>query len=299
MAYSSNWLDLCDVAFTQKWVNAKGVRTRCLEAGSRDKPALVFIHGTGGHAEAYVRNLGPHSEHFHVYAIDAVGHGFTDKPDQTYNFTDLADHLRDFLDAEGIDRVSISGESMGAGIGAWFATLHPDRVDKIVLNTGAALRLEQSVVERLAKLSIEAVNNATADTVRRRLEFLVKDPADVNDDMVHTRLAIYQQPELRDRMPKIFEARHTDPRGQDRNCLTEKDWRRFPHRTLVLWTSDDPTAPVHVGRQVADWIPDSRFVVMENCGHWPQYEDPDTFNRIHLDFLLDRTADQANLPVGG
>lgn len=288
MGYSSIWTDLIGVTFTQKWVDAGGIRTRCLEAGSRDQPALVFIHGTGGHAEAYVRNLGPHSEHFHVYSVDMVGHGFTGKPDQSYNFIDLVRHLRDFLDAEGIDRVSLSGESMGAGIAAWFALTYPERVDKIVLNTGAALRLDQEVVERLARLSIDAVRNATEATVRKRLEFLMKDPADVTDDMVATRLAVYRQPELADRMPKIFEARHTDPRGQDRNCLTEEHWRTFKPPTLVLWTSDDPTAPAAAGRQVADWIPDSRFVVMDNCGHWPQYEDAETFNRIHLDFLLAR-----------
>jgi 2-hydroxy-6-oxonona-2,4-dienedioate hydrolase len=276
------------VTFAQKWVQAGGIRTRCLEAGDRDKPALVFIHGTGGHAEAYTRNLGPHSEHFHVYSVDMVGHGFTDKPDQPYNFIDMVHHLRDFLDAEGIGRVSVSGESMGAGIAAWFALTYPERVDKIVLNTGAALRLDQEVVERLARLSIDAVQNATEETVRKRLEFLMKDPSDVTEDMVQTRLAIYRQPELVDRMPKIFEARHTDPKGQDRNCLTEEHWRTFKPRTLVLWTSDDPTAPAAAGRQVADWIPDSRFVVMDNCGHWPQYEDADTFNRIHLDFLLGR-----------
>lgn len=286
MVYSSIWTDLIGVTFVQKWVQAGNIRTRCLEAGDPTKPTLVFIHGTGGHAEAYVRNIGPHAEHFHVYAIDMVGHGFTDKPDQDYNFIDLVHHLRDFLDAEGIDRVSISGESMGAGIGAWFALTYPDRVDKIVLNTGAALRLDQDVVERLARLSIEAVRNANEETVRKRLEFLMKDPGDVTEDMVQTRLAIYRQPELVDRMPKIFEARHTDPRGQDRNCLTEKHWREFRPPTLVLWTSDDPTAPVAAGRQVADWIPNSRFVVMDDCGHWPQYEDAETFNKIHLDFLL-------------
>jgi 2-hydroxy-6-oxonona-2,4-dienedioate hydrolase len=274
------------VTFAQRWVQAGNIHTRCLEAGDRDKPALVFIHGTGGHAEAYIRNIGPHSENFHVYCIDMVGHGFTDKPDQDYNFTDFVRHLRDFLDAEGIDRASISGESMGAGIAAWFARTYPERVDKIVLNTGAALRLDQTVVERLARLSIEAVRNASEETVRKRLEFLLKDPGDVTEDMVATRLAIYRQPELVDRMPKIFEARHTDPKGQDRNCLTEEHWRQFKPPTLVLWTSDDPTAPVEAGKQVADWIPDSRFVVMEDCGHWPQYEDADTFNRIHLDFLL-------------
>lgn len=291
MAYSSIWTDLIGVPFAQRWVDAKGVRTRCLEAGDPDAPALVFIHGTGGHAEAYVRNIGAHAEHFHVYCIDMIGHGYTDKPDQDYNFSDLVEHLRNFLDAEGVDRVSISGESMGAGIAAWFALTYPERVDKIVLNTGAALRLDQAVVERLARLSIEAVRNANEETVRKRLEFLMKDPGDVVEDMVQTRLAIYRQPELVDRMPKIFEARHTDPRGQDRNCLVEKNWREFPARTLVLWTSDDPTAPEEAGRQVAEWIPDSRFVVMDDCGHWPQYEDAETFNRVHLDFLLDRPVE--------
>lgn len=284
--YSSMWSDLRGVSFTQRWVNAGGIRTRVLEAGDLALPALVFIHGTGGHAEAYVRNLGPHSQHFHTYAIDMVGHGYTDKPDQSYNFSDLVEHLKNFLDAEGVDRVSISGESMGAGIAAWFALTYPERVDKIVLNTGAALRLEQHVIERLAGLSIEAVRNASEESVRKRLEFLMKDPNDVTEDMVQCRLDIYRQPELADRMPKIFEARHTDPRGQDRNCLVEKHWRDFPAPTLVLWTSDDPTAPAAAGKQVADWIPDSRFVMMANCGHWPQYEDAEQFNRIHLEFLL-------------
>jgi 2-hydroxy-6-oxonona-2,4-dienedioate hydrolase len=215
-----------------------------------------------------------------------VGHGYTDKPDQTYNFSDFVEHLKNFLNAEHIDRASISGESMGAGIAAWFALTYPERVDKIVLNTGAALRLDQAVIERLAHLSIEAVRNASPESVRKRLEFLMKDADDVTEDMVQCRLDIYRMPELVDRMPKIFEARHTDPRGQDRNCLTEKHWREFPAPTLVLWTSDDPTAPAAAGRQVADWIPNSRFVMMDDCGHWPQYEDAENFNRVHLDFLL-------------
>ncbi len=35
-------------------------------------------------------------------------------------------------------------------------------------------------------------------------------------------------------------------------------------------------------------IPGARFEVMPGCGHWPQYEDPKTFDRLHLDFLLGR-----------
>ena len=41
--------------------------------------------------------------------------------------------------------------------------------------------------------------------------------------------------------------------------------------------------------RITSLIPDARLAVMENCGHWPQYEDTETFNRIHLDFLLGTT----------
>ena len=40
--------------------------------------------------------------------------------------------------------------------------------------------------------------------------------------------------------------------------------------------------------RIASLIPNARLAVMDNCGHWPQYEDTETFNKIHLDFLLDR-----------
>lgn len=282
----SVWVDLRGVEFSQKWVAAGGVRTRVLEAGSADDPVVIFIHGTGGHAEAYTRNLGPHAEHFHTYSIDMIGHGFTDKPDQSYDFRDYAEHLLAFMDAEGIESASISGESMGAGIGAWFALLYPDRIDKLVLNTGAALRLDEDVIQRMAKLTMDAVRNASEESVRKRLEWLMDDPGDVTDDLVATRLAIYRDPDYVERMTNILAARHTDPAGQDRNCLVADDWAKVEAPVLVLWTDHDPTAPPEVGKQVADWIPDSRFELMTGCGHWPQFEDPETFNRIHLDFLL-------------
>ncbi len=287
MSYASMWSDLRGVPFRQKWVDAGGISTRVLEAGETDLPALVFIHGTGGHAEAYTRNLGPHGEHFHTYSIDMMGHGFSDKPDSKYEFFDYVEHLRAFLDAEGIERVSLSGESMGAGIGAWFTLTYPDRVDKLVLNTGAALEIQPEVIERLNKLSIAAVTNPDRESVRKRLEFLILDPAQVTEDLVDTRLAIYRQPEFAKAQPQIM-ARHTHRETQMANVITEKQWRGLEHPTLVLWTDHDPTAPPEVGKQVADWIPNSTFVVMQNCAHWPQFEDADTFNRVHLDFLLDR-----------
>ncbi len=78
--HESVWSDLQGVAFSQGYLDAGGVRTRYLHAGDTSKPALVLLHGSGGHAEAYVRNLEAHAEHFSTWSIDMLGHGYTDKP---------------------------------------------------------------------------------------------------------------------------------------------------------------------------------------------------------------------------
>jgi 2-hydroxy-6-oxonona-2,4-dienedioate hydrolase len=50
-------------------------------------------------------------------------------------------------------------------------------------------------------------------------------------------------------------------------------------------TDRDPTATVAVGEALHAAIPGSKLVVMRDCGHWPQFEDAETFNRVHIDFL--------------
>ena len=78
--FSSVWADLRGVSFKQKYIDAGGIRTRCIESGDRSKPLVLALHGVGGHAEAYSRNFGPHADHFWFVAIDMLGHGWTDKP---------------------------------------------------------------------------------------------------------------------------------------------------------------------------------------------------------------------------
>jgi 2-hydroxy-6-oxonona-2,4-dienedioate hydrolase len=77
-----------------------------------------------------------------------------------------------------------------------------------------------------------------------------------------------------------------DPEIRARNLLGPNEYSRITAPTMVLWTSDDPTANVDEGRRIASMIPGSRFEVMTGCGHWPQYEDAKTFNALHLEFLL-------------
>jgi 2-hydroxy-6-oxonona-2,4-dienedioate hydrolase len=284
--FESIWSDLQGVAFDQGYVNAGGVETRYLHAGSPDKPGLIFLHGTGGHAEAYVRNLGPHSAHFNTYAIDMLGHGYTAKPDYDYEIPRYIDHLLAFIDAVGIDKVSLSGESLGGWVAGAFAVAHPDRVNRLVLNTAGADKVRPEALASLRASTQESVDDPSWERVRKRLEWLMFDPADVHDDLVASRQRIYRAPTMKEGIKRILCLHTIDARK--RFAVKPEEWAEIKAPTLVLWTTHDPTAAVNVGEELAAAIPGSKFAVMKDCGHWPQFEDAETFNRIHIEFLLGR-----------
>ncbi len=284
--HHSIWADLRAGSFSQGYLTAGGIRTRYLHAGERGKPPLILIHGTGGHAEAYTRNLIAHGEHFDTYAIDLVGHGWSDKPLAPYEISVYVRHLRAVLDTLGFERAHVSGESLGGWVGARFALEFPDRVDRLVLNTTGGATLDLAVMERIKTLSTAAVENPSWETIKARLAWLMADPAVVTDDLVACRQAIYAQPAMRAAMPHILCLQEPDIRR--RNNLTDAEWAAIKAPTLVLWTDKDPTAAVSVGQRIAKLIPNARLEVMERCGHWPQFEDAPRFNDLHIGFLSGR-----------
>ena len=269
------------------YVDAGGVRTRYLESGdaSADE-AVVFVPGTGGHLEAFTRNILPHAAHHRTLALDMIGHGYTDKPDHPYEIRHYVRHLLDFCDALGLARIHLHGESLGGWIAAQFAIDHPDRVASLTLNTAGGLNTDPAVMARVYAVTMKAVAEASPATVRARLEWLMNDPARVTDDLIELRLAIYSQPGFVRAMENILCLQNMEIRM--RNVLTDESLARIQAPTLVIWTDHDPTAPVATGERFVAAIPNARpLVVMADCAHWPQWEHADEFNRLHLAFLAE------------
>lgn len=280
---NSFWIDLRAGAFAQGYLTAGGYRTRYLHAGQHGQPPLILLHGTGGHAECYSRNLLAHGEHFDTYAIDLIGHGYSDKPSFPYEIDVYVEHVRAVIDTLGFNQIRLSGESLGGWVAARFALKYPERVTQIVLNTTGGATMNLEVMQRIKTLTMAAVATPTWDTVKARLEWLMADPATVTDDLIACRQAIYQAPGMLEAMPHILCLQEPDIR--QRNNLTDDEWRAIKAPTLVLWTDKDPTAAVEVGERITSLIPNSEFALMIGCGHWPQFEDPETFNTLHLRFL--------------
>lgn len=283
MTTKSMWQELSATEHQVRFVDVDGVPMRVVAAGEQRDDALILIHGTSGHAEAYIRNIAVHAEHFRTYAVDMPGHGWSGASKRGYEIPAYVEYLRGFMDAEGIDRASISGESLGGWIAARFAMTYPDRIDRLVLNTAGGLVFNPEVMKRIHDLTSAAVKNPELDTVRTRLEFLMAHADRVTDELVSVRQAIYRRDVVQAEIDGVLCLQVPDIRR--RNLFEDDELRGITAPTLVVWTSHDPTGPVEVGQKFADLIPDAKLVVMDDCGHWPQWENAPEFNQLHLAFL--------------
>lgn len=128
-------------------IDVDGVATNYWETGAG--APLVLIHGGGAGADAWGNWAGclpVFGERFRAIAYDMIGFGATTAPDAGFVYSQAArvEHLRGFLDALGLDRVAIAGNSMGGATALGLAMRHPERVERLVLMGSAGLTREFS-----------------------------------------------------------------------------------------------------------------------------------------------------------
>lgn len=275
------WSELADVEFKLYYVNAGGIKTRVLEAGNGEP--LILLHGTGGHIEAYARNIKGLSGKFRVICIDMVGHGYTEKPNRPYGIDVYSDHLLAVMQALELEQAYISGESLGGWVAAWFAAFHLKYVKALVLNTPGNVNNKPEVMARLKESTIKAVVEANYENVKTRLEWLMYDKSQVTDELIETRYHIYTKPEYQEAVYNIVYLQDIEARKQ---YSWNPSWcSKINVPTLLAWTDHDPTSTVEEGKPLQDMIPNSEFIVIKDAGHWPQWEKPEEFNRILTEFL--------------
>ncbi len=96
------------------FVDVDGVRTRYVTSGEGDK-SIVFLHGFSSSLYSWRQVLEPISKTYRVYALDLKGFGFSGKPESDYTTDEYVDFVIDFMDALGVDRATLCGNSMGGG----------------------------------------------------------------------------------------------------------------------------------------------------------------------------------------
>lgn len=278
------WLDLTGITFGVDWVDAAGIRTRRLYAGTGSD--VVFLHGTSGHLEAFTRNFVAHVDAgYRCHAIDMLGHGYTGKPDYDYEIPNYVRHLASVLDALALDRVNLAGESLGGWVAAVFAAENPDRVTSLQLIAAGGTKANPEVMERIKSSTLRAVTTDDIELTRQRLNLLMHDPAaNVSDELVEVRHRIYHAPDFVENVDHLLCLQNMEVR--QRNLLRAETLAKLGDiPTLVIWGNQNPFGDVPEARKMHEDIPNSRLELFDNCGHWPQHEQADRYNELSIAFL--------------
>ncbi|MDF1604494.1 alpha/beta hydrolase [Nocardioides sp. YIM 152315] len=278
----SIWTELADLDFSLSTVDAGGVPTRSLQAGHGDE-TIIFLHGTSGHLEAFIRNLRPHAEKYRVHAIDMLGHGYTGKPDHRYEIPLYRDHLLAYMDAVGVERAHLGGESLGGWVGGRTAIDNPDRVASLQLLCAGGTVANPEVMERIRTSTRLAVETDDLELTRKRMRLLMADPINATEELVAIRHDIYHRPDFVQNIDNLLSLQDMETRL--RNILKPEDLARITTPTLIVWGRNNPFGDVPEASAMHDNIPGSELVIFDDCGHWPQHEQAERYNQISLDFL--------------
>ena len=273
---------------TVRVVSGARYRTRVIEAGSGDP--LILIHGVGSSAELFARNIMRLANDFHVYAIDALYHGYSslEPYDAEHRVERQAEAVLDFMDALDLAWAHIEGESMGAGMAFHIGLHHPERCGKLVLNSGSYyVNLKREFPDMpegnlLVPLCRDSVTNFGRETVRRRMEYLVASPDHLTEELADVQYRLYAVPEIRESMARVYGISAPRPRLMR---YEEEVAATLRPPVLVLWTDRNRGAGPEVGEYLASVIPGAQYHLIANAAHWPQWEQPEQHDEIVAAFL--------------
>ena len=275
------WADLLGLPFSVSTVEAGGTPTRTLRAGEGEP--VVMLHGTSGHLEAFSRVVVPHAQDYAVHALDMLGHGYTGNRGVPQEIPRYVEHLVDYLDAVGLARAHLVGESLGGWVAARLAAEQPERVASLQLIAAGGTKANPEVMQRIRESTRRAVLTDDVDLTRKRLQLLMHDPADATEELVDVRHRIYHRPEFVENIENLLCLQDMETR--QRNLLTAEQLGAISAPTLVVWGRNNPFGEVPEATAMAEAVPGARLELFDECGHWPQHERTDLYVPLSLDFL--------------
>ncbi|MET8947906.1 alpha/beta fold hydrolase [Streptomyces sp. NPDC004542] len=247
-----------------------------------DGTPVLLVHGSGPGVTAWAnwRPVIPTlAERHRVIAPDMVGFGYTEAPVVRFDLDLWVEQLVGMLDALGLDRVHVVGNSFGGAVALNLAARAPERVRDVVLMGPVGIRFP--ITDGLEAVwgyepSIPSMGHLVRDV-------FVADSSAITDDLVELRYRASVRPGVQERFAALFPAPRQ--RWVDALALPEDELRRLAARVLVLHGIDDRVIPVEASRRLVEILPDAELREIERCGHWVQIEHTGRFLDLVQDFF--------------
>jgi 2-hydroxy-6-oxonona-2,4-dienedioate hydrolase len=273
----------------RKSVQTKDWKITYYEAGAEHDRVVLLLHGSGPGATGwsnFAPNIEPLAERLHVYAVDMPGWGDSDAV--TVDQLDHVEAAVQFLDALGIEKAALVGNSMGGHTALRFATVHPDRISHLVTMGSPHGRVPTLF--------------GPGDGPSEGLKILAAAYADPSPESMRRLVEIMTFDKERFATPELTKARSDAALAQPdhlENWLAGRskggpvpvwvDQAKLPDiavPTLLIHGRDDRVLTYESTLQLLARIPDSTAVIFNRCGHWAQIEHAERFNRLVTDFVL-------------
>jgi pimeloyl-ACP methyl ester carboxylesterase len=233
-------------------------RIHSLEFGAGEE-TVVLLHGLSGSARWWSRNVPALARFYRVLVPDLVGFGRTRGAGPVPGMDEAAELLAGWLTALGVERTHLIGHSMGGQVSIHLASLHPERLSRLVLADASGLRRLDGPA-RLARFAMEAAPLWKWGDPRFLPTILV--------DAVAAG-------------PRSIVRGLTNILGDDVTVLLPG--LRVP--TLLLWGEHDHLVPLEDAVAMRRAIPGARLAVIRGAGHNPMVDRPAAFDRLVLRFL--------------
>ncbi len=222
-------------------------------------PLLVLLHGAGDQAGTWHKVAPDLAKNYSLVMPDLAGHGQSAPASGPLSLGTILEALGHVLDSSEWKSQSfvLAGNSLGAWIAMLYAHKHPERVSRLLLINGGALKGLQTEISLTPK---------TREDARRAFDAIL-DPATprppdfVLDDLVR----------VTNHGPM---ARLMATEAEIPNYVLDGKLGDFPVPVDILWGASDRLVPIDYARALKEQLPAARLTVIERCGHAPQLECP-------------------------
>jgi pimeloyl-ACP methyl ester carboxylesterase len=280
----------------QRTLDVGGQRVNVLDTGGSG-PALLFLHGWSSNWQIFLLNIAAFMNTHRVVSLDLPGFGASEMPAKgEISIPGYARVVDGVCDALGVERVTVTGNSMGGFIGAELALSFGTRVDRLVLVSAAGLSTEQLArapllfAARFVAAGIPLATRFESTVVRRprlrraAMQFVVRYPEKLSVPLAQELVQSVGKPGFVDGLAAIMDYSYRD---------------RLPEieiPVLIVWGRNDILVPVGDATRYADLIgPNARVEIFEDTGHAPMLERPTRFNELLRGFLAGVAAPEAGI----
>ncbi|GEP03012.1 alpha/beta fold hydrolase [Methylobacterium oxalidis] len=278
-------------------VSVGGLSVFYREAGPRDAPTLLLLHGFPSSSRMYEPLLARMAASHRLVAPDYIGFGHSDAPEPAafaYTFDHLAEIVDGFTAALGLDRYSLYLQDYGGPVGFRLALAHPERVAAIIVQNAVAHeeglgplwdRRRAFWADRAAHEAALRENFLSLAATRQRHLGHDPDPGAYDPDLWTDEFAFLSRPGQDDIQTDLFYDYRT-------NVARYPDWQAWLRRhrppLLVLWGRYDPSFQTAAADAYRRDVPDAEVHILD-AGHFALDTRADAIARLAGEFL-DRRA---------